>query len=88
MGIDWGGRTDINDKGAYTVVTVLSKERDKYKVELTKRITYNDYIKQVTYIKELIRMYNCVQVVADIGAGAIQCQMLQTEYQDTVKSCY
>jgi hypothetical protein len=88
MGIDWGGRTDLNDKGAYTVVTILSKDRDKYKVEFAKRITYNDYLKQVAYIKELIRMYNCVQVVADIGAGAIQCQMLQTEFKDTVKSCY
>jgi len=88
MGIDWGGRTDINDKGAYTVVTIISKDRDKYKVEFTKRITYNDYLKQVAYIKELIRMYNCISVVADIGAGAIQCQMLQTEFGDTVKSCY
>jgi len=88
MGIDWGGRTDLNDKGAYTVVTIISKDRDRYRVEFAKRITYNDYLKQVTYIKELIRMYNCSSVVADIGAGAIQCQMLQTEFKDLVKSCY
>lgn len=88
MGIDWGGRTDLNDKGAFTVVTIISKDRDKYKVEFTKKITYDDYLKQVAYIKELIVLYNCVQVVADIGAGAIQCQMLQTEFKDTVKSCY
>ena len=88
MGIDWGGRTDLNDKGAYTVVTILSKDRDKYKIEFTKRITYNDYLKQVAYIKELIRVYNCINVVADIGAGAIQCQMLQAEFKDLVKSCY
>lgn len=88
MGIDWGGRSDINDKGAFTVATVISKEGDQYKVERSERITYPDHQKQVRYIGDLIKLYNCTSVVADIGAGQVQCQMLQNEFGDKVKSCY
>jgi hypothetical protein len=88
MGIDWGGRSDVNDKGAFTVVTIISKQGDQYKVERVERVTYPDYGKQVRYISDLIKLYNCVSVVADIGAGQVQCQMLQNEHGDKVKSCY
>jgi hypothetical protein len=88
MGIDWGARSEANEKGANTVVTILSKDRNGYKVEFTTRVMHADYIKQVNYIKDLIRLYNSVSVVADIGAGQIQCQLLQQEYGDRVKSCY
>lgn len=88
MGIDWGGRNDINDKGAFTVATVISKKGDHYQIERVERITYPDYGKQVQYISDLIKLYNCRSVVADIGAGQVQCQMLQNEYGDRVKSCY
>ena len=88
MGVDWGGRSDGHDKGAYTVVTIISKAGDKYKLEKTIRIMEADYIKQVAKVKELIRLYNSVSVVADIGYGQVQCQMLQNEYGYMVKSCY
>jgi DNA-directed RNA polymerase subunit RPC12/RpoP len=88
MGIDWGGRNEGNDRGANTVVTVISKAGDKYKVEKTVRLMDSDYIKQVSRVKELIRLYNSVAVVADIGYGQVQCQMLQNEYGYLVKSCY
>jgi hypothetical protein len=88
MGIDWGSRSDVNDKGAFTVLTIISKERDQYKLEYAKKVTHSEYGKQVQYIKDMIKLYNCVNVVADIGAGQMQCQMLQQEYGDRVKSCY
>ncbi len=88
MGIDWGGRSDINEKGAYTVATIISKEGEHYKIERAERITYPDHMRQVKYISDLIRLYNCRSVVADIGAGNVQCQLLQNEYGDRVKSCY
>jgi hypothetical protein len=88
LGIDWGGRNENNDKGAYTVATVISKQGDKYKVEKTELLLSADFQKQVGRIKEIIRMYNVISCVADIGFGQVQCQMLQQEYGPMVKSCY
>ena len=56
MGIDWGGRNESNDRGAFTVVTIISKSRGMYKVEFAAKITYNDHIRQVNYIKDLIKL--------------------------------
>ncbi len=88
MGIDWGGRNTENEKGAFTVATIMSKQGDKYKIERSERITYPDHTKQVQHISSLIKLYNCVSVVADIGVGQVQCQMLQNEFGDKIKSCY
>ena len=88
MGIDWGGRNELNDKGAYTVATIISKEGEDYKIERAEKIVYADYTKQVQHISDLIKLYNCSSVVADIGVGQVQCQMLQQEHGDKVKSCY
>jgi len=90
MGLDWGGRNDKKDKGAYTVATIISKDRatGKYKIEHTERILESDIDKQVIYISDMIRLYNCTSVVADWGFGQYQCQKLQKEYQSKVKSCF
>ncbi len=88
MGLDWGGRNEIKDKGAYTVVTIISKDKDKYNLEYTERIMTSDIDRQVQYITELIRLYNCVNVVADSGFGQYQCQKLQKIHADKVKACW
>lgn len=90
MGLDWGGRNDIKDKGAYTVMTILSKDRatGQYTLENTERLMNPDWEKQVQYISDMIRLYNCSSVVADIGFGAPQCQKLQKTWQNKVKSCF
>jgi len=88
MGVDWGGRNESNEKGAYTVATIISKQRDKYKVERTELILTSDYQKQVQRVKDLIKLYNVVSAVVDIGFGQVQAQMLQQEYGPLVKSCY
>ncbi len=90
MGLDWGGRNDKKDKGAYTVVTIISKNQKagKYKLEYTERLTDPDLEKQVSYIINLIRIFNSTSVVADWGFGQYQCQKLQKAYQSRVKSCF
>jgi DNA-directed RNA polymerase subunit RPC12/RpoP len=88
MGIDWGGRNEVNNRGAYTVVTIIGKNRDKYEVKHTEMLTSVEYLKQVARIRELITLYNCVSIVADSGYGQVQCQMLQSEYGPKVKSAY
>jgi hypothetical protein len=90
MGIDWGSRNELNDSGAFTVVTIIGKNRitDKYEVKFTEKLTSPEYLKQVARIKELITLYNCVSIVADSGYGQVQCQILQSEYGPRVKSAY
>jgi len=90
MGLDWGGRNDQKDKGAYTVMTIISKDQQSgnYRLEYTERLTNPDMEKQVTYISDMIRLYNCTSVVADWGFGQYQCQKLQKAYQSRVKSCF
>ena len=90
MGLDWGGRNDQKDKGAYTVMTIISKDKDngRYQLEYTERLMNPDMDKQVTYIADMIRLYNCTSVVADWGFGQFQCQKLQKAYQNRVKSCF
>ncbi len=90
MGVDWGSRNDTKDKGAYTVVTIISRDGvyGKYKVERTLRLTDTNHMVQVAKIKELIKLYNCISVVADQGYGHVQIQMLQQEYGYKIKSCY
>ena len=90
MGLDWGGRSDQKDKGAYTVMTIISKDQKagNYRLEYTERLTNPDLEKQVTYISDMIRLYNCTSVVADWGFGQFQCQKLQKAYQSRVKSCF
>lgn len=88
MGIDWGGRNDTNEKGAYTVVTILQKVGDKYQIKWTERLTFSDHMKQIARIRELIMLYNSVSIVADQGYGHVQCQILQNEYGPRVKAAY
>ena len=89
MGLDWGGRSNTKDKGAYTVVTILNKQQDgKYFVEYAERILTPDLEKQVLYISDLARLYNCVSIVADWGFGQYQVQKLQSMFQNKVKSCF
>ncbi len=80
MGLDWGSRNDQKDKGAYTVVTIISKDKaGRYKLEYTERLMNPDIDKQVQYISDLIRLYNSTSVVADWGFGMYQIQKLQQE---------
>jgi phage terminase large subunit GpA-like protein len=88
MGLDWGGRNDQKDKGAYTVMTMLSKQSDQYFIEYSERITTPDLEKQVKYIADMARNYNSVSIVADIGFGQYQVQALQKIFKNRVKSCF
>ena len=90
MGLDWGGRSNIKDKGAYTVVTILSKDSNnrRYNLEFAERILNPDLEKQVIYIADLIRLYNSSSIVADWGFGQFQVQKLQKLMQNKVKSCF
>lgn len=90
MGLDWGGRNDQKDKGAYTVVTIISKDQKfgNYKLEYTERLTNPDMESQVRYVSDLIRLYNSTSVVADWGFGQFQVQKLQKSWQSRVKSCF
>jgi len=90
MGLDWGGRNDQKDKGAYTVMTIISKDQSsgRYLLETSERLVNPDMEKQVAYISDMIRLYNCTSVVADYGFGQYQCQKLQKAYQNRVKSCF
>ena len=90
MGLDWGGRNDQKDKGAYTVMTIISKDPSsgRYLLEHTERLMNPDTEKQVSYISDMIRLYNCSSIVADYGFGQYQCQKLQKSYQNKVKSCF
>ncbi len=85
MGIDWGGRNEQKDKGAYTVCTVLSKENGKYKLEHTERLINPDIDKQLEHIINCIALFNSVSVVCDLGFGNVQTQRLQKYYQNRVK---
>ncbi len=89
IGIDWGGRNEQKDKGAYTVFTALSRDgkTGKYKLEYAERIMYKDINKQIKYCIDLITLYNGVSVVVDLGFGQHQCNELQKYFQNRVKGC-
>jgi hypothetical protein len=57
-------------------------------LEYTERLTDPDLEKQVIYISDLIRLYNCTNVVGDWGFGQYQVQKLQKSWQSRVKSCF
>lgn len=51
-------------------------------------IPKSNYSEQVESIENTIDSTDADGVVADIGFGQIQCQMLQNKYGEIVKSCY
>lgn len=88
IGIDWGSRTDLHAQDDPTVICVLTKLPDgqiHYKYEEIHQQDFRELTQQIEGFIDRLKPSN---VVADIGFGQVQCQMLQRHYGDLVKSCY
>jgi len=95
MGIDWGGRIagkEDDGQGSYTAIVILGESDNvldgQLVVKYATRLTMHDFAKQIEAISELIRRFNCVEVVADMGWGHVQVQNLQKEWGERVKGCW
>lgn len=85
MGIDWGGGVS-----AFTVVTILSVNpiTDKIEVVYAEKFEEKHIPTQVLKIEQLIDRFNVQGVVADLGFGQAQIQMLQDTWGNMIQSCY
>jgi hypothetical protein len=81
MGIDWGMRNDP------TVICFMWTTPDGPHYS-HHEISNNDIQSQVESISAFIERHKPKGVVADIGFGAVQCQMLQQRHGEIVKTCY
>jgi hypothetical protein len=95
IGIDWGSRINLEDKSA-TSVCILKIDESKSDTPSVNDLLGMEivsigsklYEEQVSEIERLIISENADGIVADIGYGQVQCQMLQSKFGEKVKSCY
>ncbi|WLR49580.1 terminase family protein (plasmid) [Halobacillus litoralis] len=85
MGIDWGG-----GQSAFTVVTILAPnpETDKLEMVYVEKFEEKHIPDQIRKINQLMEDFNVTGVVADLGFGQAQIQMLQEKWGNMVQSCY
>lgn len=84
IGIDW----KTYNVETPTTVCILKKMNDGNVKTTIIELTLETPYAQVELIERLIEEHDPNGVVADIGYGMMQCQMLQTKFKDRVKSCY
>lgn len=89
MGIDWGGNSKDRPRGSYTVIVIVKPVIGtvKYQVVFAKRIVHPSHEKQVEEISSLIYKYNCQHVIADVGYGHVQIEMLHKEFGRRISAC-
>ena len=85
IGIDWNGYS----KTEGTTVLVLRKDADKFCISTIHRLSPGmPFTTQIEQISRMILNYRAARVGADIGIGAVQCQMLQRDFGQRIASVY
>jgi hypothetical protein len=84
IGIDWAGGE--NNKQLVNICIIKKKKKNtdvSYAI-----VPENEVAKQIATIEKLIDDTDADCIVADIGFGSMQCQVLQSRFGEKFKSCY
>ena len=83
LGIDWATNEDES-----ATVCILNRMNDGNVKTTIIEFTLKTPAAQVELVERLIEEHDPNGVVAGLGFGQVQCQMLQYKFGDRVKSCY